>query len=139
ALQQQLPEVELRAGTALERLTHAREQLREHLEEVHNYARQCQEDLDRARAQVQAEAERLQQQELALRRHQDEQRLAAAAFRQQLIDWQGQIGELKRLLARDETRLQRQKNQVDEQARRIDADAQRLAKQAEQLHQEQRF
>src|SRR5207244_920276 len=52
ALQQRLPELELQAGTALERLTHAREQLREHLGQVHDYAQQCQDDLEGLRGQV---------------------------------------------------------------------------------------
>jgi chromosome segregation ATPase len=138
ALQQQLPELELRAGTALERLTHVREQMREHLGEVHAYAGQCREELDGLRAQLQAESERLQRQEQALRRGQDEQRLAVAGFRQQLIDWQGQIADMKRVLARDETRLEQRQAQVAEQARQLGADTVRLAQQAEQLQEKER-
>lgn len=137
-LQRRLPELELRAGGALERLTHVREQLRDHLGEVHQYARQCQEDLEGLRGQLQAEAGRLLQQEQALRRGQEEQRLTVAAFRQQLIDWQGQIGEMKRLLAQDETRLLRRRDEVAEQARQIDADTARLAQQTQRLHEQQR-
>jgi len=138
-LQQQLPELELRAGTALERLTHAREQLRDHLAEVNTYTRQCQDDLESLRTQVQAEGERLLQQELALRRNQDEHRLAVVAFRQQLIDWQGQVAEIKRLLAQDETRLVRKQARVDEQARAADATTERLARQAEDLQHQERL
>jgi hypothetical protein len=138
ALHQLLPELELRAGTALERLTHAREQLREHLAEVHAFARQCEEDLEGLKGQVQAGAERQQQQEAQLRRGQDEHRLAVAAFRQQLIEWQGQMAETRRTLAQGETRLQRQRAQVDEQARQVQTDSQRLARQAEQLQAEER-
>jgi chromosome segregation ATPase len=138
ALQQQLPELELRAGTALERLTHGREQMREHLDEVHTYAGQCRDELDALRAQVQGEAERLQQQEQGLRRGQDEQRLAVAAFRQQLIDWQGQIADMKRLMAHDETRLEQRQVQVAEQARQLGADTVRLAQQADQLQEKER-
>ncbi|HYV38689.1 MAG TPA: hypothetical protein VE988_23595 [Gemmataceae bacterium] len=138
ALQQQLPELELRAGTALERLTHGREQMRDHLDEVHTYAAQCREELETLRLQLQTEAERVQQQEQGLRRGQDEQRLAIAAFRQQLIDWQGQIGEMKRLMAHDETRLEQRHNQVAEQARRLGADTARLAQQADHLQVKER-
>ena len=67
----------------------AREQLREHLAEVHAYARQSRDDLEPPAQQVQAEAERVRQQELALHVARDEHRLAVAAFRQQLIEWQG--------------------------------------------------
>ena len=137
-LLQDLPDLELRAGTALERLTGAREQLKDHLGEVHAYARQCQEDLDGLRAQVQAEAERLQQKEQTLRRLQNEHRLAVAAFRQQLIDWQGQVAEKKRLLVRDETRLERKEAQVSEQVRQIDATREKLAQKAEDLNEKER-
>jgi chromosome segregation ATPase len=138
ALQQQLPELELRAGTALERLTHAREQLREQLDEVHTYAGQCREELEAMRAGIQAEAERVRQQEQALRRGQDEQRLAVAAFRQQLIDWQGQLDDMKRLMAHDESRLEQRQAQVAEQARQLGADTARLAQQADQLQEKER-
>jgi chromosome segregation ATPase len=138
ALQQQLPELELRAGTALERLTHGREQMRDHLDEVHAYAGQCRDELEALRTQVQAEAERLQQQEQSLRRGQDEQRLAVAAFRQQLIDWQGQISDMKRLMAHDESRIEQRQVQVAEQARQLGADTVRLAQQAEKLQLKER-
>src|SRR5262249_6477908 len=48
-LQAQLPDLELHAGTTLERLTHAREQLRDHLAELHAYVHACQDDLDQIR------------------------------------------------------------------------------------------
>src|SRR5262249_6487998 len=133
-----VPDVELRVGTALERLTGAREQLREYLEEIHNYTRSCQEDLENLQGAVQADAERLDQQAQQLRRGQDEHRLAVAGFRQQLINWQGQLTDKKRLLTRDETRLERRQAVVDEQAREIDATSQQLAKQAEQLKQQEK-
>jgi chromosome segregation ATPase len=137
-LQRALPDLELRAGTAFERLSFARDQLREHIQEVHTYAGQCQEDLEGVRAQVQDELDRLQQRELALRKAQDEHRLAVAAFRQQLLAWQGQLAEMKRLLAQDETRLERRHAQVSEQARQVDADSLRLARQAEILQEQER-
>src|ERR1019366_801730 len=98
---QQLPDAELRAGTAVDRLSHARAQLGNHLSEIHQYVRQCQDELEQLRGRLQADLDKLQEQEQTLRRTQDEHRLATVAFRQQLIDWQGQIAELKRLLSRD--------------------------------------
>src|SRR5260370_36971720 len=133
-----LPDLELRAGTALTRLTGAREQLKDHIGEVHAYAQQCQEDLDGLRGQIQAEADRLQQKEQTLRRLQDEHRLAVAGFRQQLIDWQGQVAEKKRLLVHYETRLERKEAQVSEQVRQIDATKEELAQKAEDLQEKER-
>lgn len=137
-LERALPDLELRAGTALERLGQAREQLRGHLAEIHQYARQCQDDLEQWRARLRADLDQFQEQEQSLRRGQDEHRLALAGFRQQLIDWQGQIGEMKRLLAQGETRLERREAHVEEQVRAIDATSQKLARQAEELDQQQR-
>ena len=134
----QLPDMELRVNAGLERLAQAREQLRDHLAQVHQYVRQCQDDLERLRSRIQADVEGLEQQEQALRLAQDEHRLAMVAFQQQLIDWQGQIGELRRSLAHDETRLERRQAQVEEKVKEIDATSQRLAEQAEVLQEQQR-
>jgi hypothetical protein len=92
---EQLPEIELRAGTTLERLAHAREQLRDHLSEISAYVRQCQEDTER-------DSHKIQEKERVLRQHQDEHRLALVSFRQQLIDWQAQVAETKRSLGHGE-------------------------------------
>lgn len=135
---QQLPDAELRAGTAVERLSHAREQLAGHLGEIHQYVGQCQDELEQLRGRLQADLDRLQVQEQTLRRNQDEHRLAAVAFRQQLIDWQGQIAELKRLLSRDETRLERKQAQVNERVKEMEAESQRLAQQAVELQEQER-
>ena len=133
------PDLEARSAAALDRLTRAREQLREHPGEVHAYARQSRDDLESARKHVQGEAERMRQQELALHVARDEHRLAVAAFRQQLIDWHGQVGEMKQTLRQGETRLDRQQAEVNEQAERIASDAARLAEQAEQLQEKERL
>jgi chromosome segregation ATPase len=137
-LARQAPDLEARATAALDRLIRAREQLREHLAEVHSYARQSRDDIEAARQGVQAEAERMRQQELALQVARDEHRLAVAAFRQQLIEWQGQVGEMKQTLLHGESRLGRQQAAVNEQAERIASDAARLAEKAELLQEKER-
>jgi uncharacterized phage infection (PIP) family protein YhgE len=134
----QLPDIELRAQTAVERLSQARGQLREHLAEVYAYARQSRDDLEALRDHVRAEAERVRERERALDQARDEHRLAVTSFRQQLIDWQGQMADMKRLLALGETRLGRRQAEVAEQAKQIDATSARLAKQAEQLDLQER-
>jgi chromosome segregation ATPase len=137
-LQQQLPDLELRARAGAEQLAQARVQLREHLAELHAYARQGQEEIEKLRVQVLAEAEHVRQQRLELDRGRDEHRLAVAAFRQQLIEWQGQVADMKRSLAHGETRLENRQAQVDERARQIDASSVRLAQQAEVLQEQER-
>jgi chromosome segregation ATPase len=137
-LGRQLPELEGRAAAALERLARGRDQLREHLAEVHTYARQSREDLEAARKHLQAEIERVRQQELDLHVARDEHRLAVAAFRQQLIEWQGQVGEMKQTLLRGESRLERRQAEVEEQVQQIATTSARLAQQAEQLQEQER-
>lgn len=90
-----LPDLELRGTAALERLVHAREQLRNHVGELHEYARQSQDDLETLRGQVITETERLRNQQTALTKARTEHRHAVTAFRQQLIDWQGRVSEMK--------------------------------------------
>jgi chromosome segregation ATPase len=138
ALAAALPDLEGRAKSALERVARAREQLREHLAELHAYARQAREDLDGARRHVQAEAERVRQQDLALQVARDEHRLAVAAFRQQHIDWQAQVGEIKQLLQQGETQLDRRRAEVDQQAQALADTSAKLAEQAEELGRQQR-
>ena len=134
----QLPDAEVRAGSAVERLTQTREQLRNHLGEIHGYVQQCQDELEALRNRLKDDLDKLLAQEHTLRKSQDEHRLATAGFRQQLIDWQGQIGELKRLLARDETRLERKQAQVDERAKEMVVESQRLQQQAVNLLEQER-
>jgi hypothetical protein len=138
-LAQHLPELEARASSALDRLTQAREQLREHLSEIHGYVRQSRGDMELVRRDFQAEVERVRQQELDLHVARDEHRLATAAFRQQIIEWQGRLADLKQALHLDETRVERRASEVNEQARQIADVSARLAQQAEQLQQQERL
>jgi Inner membrane component of T3SS, cytoplasmic domain len=133
-----LPELELRCQGAIDRLAQSREQLRGHLNELHSYARQSQEDLQELRAQIQAETDRLRQQELALHRARSEHRLAVTAFRQQIIDWQGRVGDMKHLFAQNESRLDLKQQALEAAAKEMDESSRQLAKQAETLHQQQR-
>ncbi len=138
ALARQLPELELRATGALERLGRAREQLRDHLTQVHAYARQSRDDLDTARKQVQAEVERLAGRERDLEAARDEHRLAVAAFRQQLIEWQGRVGEMKQALHHGSSQLELRQAEVEEQARQVADTSARLAAEVAEIERERR-
>ncbi len=132
-VQKALPDLELRGSAVLERLAQAREQLRGHLGELHAYARQSHDDLLMLRTQVQAEGERLRQQEVALQRARTEHRHSVTAFRQQLIDWQGRVVEMRQVIAHDGTRLERKQAEVAAAAKQVDETTQQLAKQAADL------
>jgi len=133
-----LPDAELQAGAVIDRLAHARQQLRDHLGEIHQYVRQCQEELEQMRGRLQQDLDQLHAREQGLRRSQDEHRLAMAAFRQQLIDWQAQIADHKRTMERGQTRLDRQQAEVDERAKEVDAKSVELAQQADFLNEQER-
>ncbi len=75
-------------------------------------------------------------QEESLNRAKAEHRLAVTAFRQQLIEWQGQVAEMKRTLSNSESRLDARQAAVDQAAKQVDATTQQLAEQAEQLRRE---
>jgi hypothetical protein len=138
-LSRRLPDLEARAAATADRLGDARERLRGHLAELHAYAREGREDLEAALAHARAESERLRQQELTLQAARDEHRLAVAAFRQQLIDWQGQVNAMRQALQRGETHLDRRQTEVNQQAQEIARTSARLAEQAEQLQQQQQL
>jgi hypothetical protein len=108
------------------------------LQELHSYSRQSQEDLQELRTQVQAEADRLRQQELALHRARSEHRLSVTAFRQQLIDWQGRVAELKQFFTQNESRLELKQQAIEAAAKEIDETNKNLSRQAETLQQQRR-
>jgi hypothetical protein len=56
-----------------------------------------------------------------------------AAFRQQLIEWQGQLAEMKKALARGEVQLDRKAAEVQEQAAQVASNSARLAVQEAEL------
>lgn len=133
ALQAEAPALEEQANSAAAKLATARDTLRGHLAELNDFARQSRDDLETVRAQVRAESDRLREQEATLDRARAEHRLAVTGFRQQLVDWQAKVGEMRRLLAQGESRLDARQAAVDEAARQVDVTTVQLAEQAEQL------
>jgi chromosome segregation ATPase len=130
-----LPELEIRAADALQRLERSRALLREHLAEIHGFALKGREELDLARQQVREEADRLRQQDQELQAGRDEHRLAVAAFRHQLLEWQARVEDMQKSLKHDENRLDRRAAEVQQKAQELEATGSRLAQQAEQLQQ----
>jgi hypothetical protein len=134
----QLPDLEARAESALEKLQHGRDQLRDHLAELHGYTRQGREDLEGVRKQLVDEAERLRQQAQELHTTRDEHRLAVAAFRQQMVEWQTNLVEMKQTLVRGESALDRRAAEMAEKAQQVAVEREELAQQAETLQEAER-
>ncbi len=132
-LRQQAPDLEDRAAAALDRLTAARELVRGQLAELHSYATQSRDTLDGLRTDLRTEAERLRDREHRLEAARGEHRLAVAEFRQQLLDWQSKVGELKTLMAQSEHRIDTKQADLIAASRRSDETALELARRMEQL------
>jgi chromosome segregation ATPase len=136
SLRAQAPELDDQAKVALERLGAARDMLRNHLSELNEFSRTSRADLEAARAQVRQDAERLREQQEALDRAKDEHRLAVTAFRQQIIEWQGTVSDMRRLLSTSENRLEA-KTVAATEAATAAADATRqLAEETDRLRRE---
>ncbi|HEY1191673.1 MAG TPA: hypothetical protein VGE74_28835, partial [Gemmata sp.] len=136
ALRAQAPELDDQAKLALERLSAARGMLRGHLNELNEFARTSRADLEAARAQVREEAERLRERNEALDRARDEHRLAVTAFRQQLIEWQGTVADMRRLLSSSENRLDAKQTAAAEAATAATDAARQLAEETDRLRRE---
>ncbi len=135
-LRREAPELEDRARTAVDRMTASRDVLRGHLTELHTFATATREELDALRAELRTEADRLRDREQHLDRARAEHRLAVSEFRQQLLDWQSRVAELKQTLAQNESRIESRQAEVTEAAKQADAAALDLARQAEELRYE---
>ena len=133
-----LPELELRARTAQQATERAREQLREQLGEIHGYSRQSRDELESVRRHMQSEQERVRQQDLELQVARDEHRLAVAAFRQQLIEWQGRVGDMRQSLQTGNSQLELRQADLALRARQMEDVGTRLAREAESLEQQKR-
>ncbi len=136
SLRAQAPELNDQATLAIERLAGARDMLRGHLNELNEFARTSRTDLEAARAQVREEAERLREKNEALDHAKDEHRLAVTAFRQQLIEWQGTVSEMRRLLSSSENRLDAKQAAATEAASAATDAAQKLAEETDRLRKE---
>ncbi|OWK34473.1 FHA domain-containing protein [Fimbriiglobus ruber] len=139
ALRREAPNLEDRARAAVERLTAARDVLRGHLGELHGYAGQARGELDRLRADLRAEADRVRAGEQALEAARSEHRLGVAGFRQQLLEWQALVGDLKQTMARSESRIEARHAEISAAVQHADETTIALARQAEELRQERQI
>jgi hypothetical protein len=136
ALRAQAPELDEHAKLALERLGAARDMLRGHLNELHEFARTGRADLEAARAQIQQEADRLRERHAELGRARDEHRASVAAFRQQIIEWQGTVADIRRQLASSETRIDAKQTAATEAASAAADATRRLVEESDKLRRE---
>ena len=135
-LRLQAPELDEQAHAALGRLNAAKDVLRGHLAELHAFAQKGREDLEAIRNQVRLESERLTEQGASLDRARGEHRLAVTEFRNQLVEWQSKVAEIKQALSRGESRLEARQAEVVHTARQTEVTSVQIAEQVELLRRE---
>lgn len=126
SLRRQAPDLHRQASAVFEQLAAAREVLKGQLAELHAFAGQSRTELAAARAEV-------RQQQLALERARDEHRLAVSGFRQQVLEWQAKVGDLKTALAHGTERLSDKQSAADAAAKEAEAATRELLRQQELL------
>ena len=136
SLQAQLPKLHEQAEQSIAKLNASRETLRGHLGELHGFAGQAREEIESARQQLRDESERLSDRERKLEAARAEHRLAVTEYRQQLLDWQAKIKEIRQEIANDESRLQARDAELSIVVETTTTTNDDLAKQAEELRRE---
>ena len=123
------PELHRQAAAILEHLAAARDVLKGQLAELHAFAGTSRTELDAARGEI-----RLREQ--AFEQARDEHRLAVSAFRQQCLEWQAKIADLKTAMTHGTERLEAKKSSADAAAYKAEEATRELFRQQELLKQE---
>ncbi|QEL16204.1 hypothetical protein [Limnoglobus roseus] len=137
-LRQLAPDLDEQAKASLDRLASARDVLRGHLAELHDYARKSREELDAVRNQLRADGEHLRERAAELDAARSEHRLGVSAFRQQLLDWQSKIGDVRQQFTSAETRIEQRQSEVETATRQIAETRDDLTRQSQEIVAERR-
>lgn len=130
-LRRQAPDLESRAAAALEKLNGAKETLRNHLSELHEFARNSREALL-------VENEQLRHREQAFDQARAEHLQSVAAFRQQMLDWKAKVAEVRQAMNQNETRVGDRQTDLETAARRLEQSQRELNRREVELLEEQR-
>jgi hypothetical protein len=128
-----LPALLRAAEGALERLGLARSQLRTQLQEIHAYRQRCHDEIEARRRDAAKLTEQLDERYQVVLRLQDEQRLEAAALRQDCLHWQAQLDHLQRQWSDSQRTLAEQAEQLATQTKTLELNSSRLEVRAEEL------
>lgn len=137
-LEETLPALLRSAETALERVTTTRAQLRQQLQEIHAYRQRCVEEITARRKELAAAMEQLEERHQVLSRLQDEQRLEAAALRQDALHWQAQIALLESQMAANQNEISEKSQRLEYRAKELEQNKSRLQVQSEELQDRER-
>ena len=130
-LRRQAPELDERGRASLAHLAAARESLRGQLDELRRFAHDGRAELDRDR-------ERLRDRDRTLDAAREEHRHAVAAFRQELLDWQANLADLRDAVGRGETVFESQRADLTKSSLRAEEQAKELERRERELHEARR-
>ncbi len=133
-----LPVLLRSAETALERVMTVRSQLRTQLHEIHAYRQRCQDEITSKRAEVQSLVAQYEERHQVLSRLQDEQRLEAAALKQDVLHWQSQVQLLAGQWQASQSDISEKEERLASRARQLEQNQSRLELRTNELQDRER-
>lgn len=121
------------AEDSLSRILGARDMVREHLSGFYSYATDIRQELEDLRKEANKEEQSSLELESKLTRSREDHRLAVASFRQQLIEWQQKIADIKFSLQAGESELERKRSAFNQQASVFKQQSEQLEKKEAKL------
>ena len=125
------------AENCLSRLLGARDLLQEHLREFHDYAKIAREELELLLKESRDQQNRSQDSESKIIKAREEHRLSIASFKQQLIEWQHNLIEIKLALQTGESELERKQAKFETQAQILQQQTDNLSKKEHNLREKE--
>ncbi len=132
-----IPDLMAGAENCLSRLLGARDLLQEHLREFHDYAKIAREELELLLKESRDQQNRTQDSESKIIKAREEHRLSIASFKQQLIEWQHNLIEIKLALQTGESELERKQAKFETQAQILQQQTDNLSKKEHNLREKE--
>ncbi|MCY2942725.1 MAG: hypothetical protein NTV50_13795 [Planctomycetota bacterium] len=132
-----IPDLMAGAENCLSRLLGARDLLQEHLREFHDYAKIAREELELLLKESRDQQNRSQDSESKIIKAREEHRLSIASFKQQLIEWQHNLIEIKLALQTGESELERKQAKFETQAQILQQQTDNLSKKEHNLREKE--
>jgi|GEM_PF-524539 len=128
SISENIPDLIAGAENGLTRLLGARDLLQEHLREFHEYAKIAREELELLLKKSRDQQNYSQDMESKIIKARDEHRLSIASFKQQLIEWQHNLIDIKLALKTGESELERKQAKFETQAQILQQQTENLSK-----------
>ena len=137
SISENIPDLMAGAENCLSRLLGARDLLQEHLREFHDYAKIAREELELLLKESRDQQNRSQDSESKIIKAREEHRLSIASFKQQLIEWQHNLIEIKLALQTGESELERKQAKFETQAQILQQQTDNLSKKENNLREKE--